>query len=155
MKITILALVLLCTAPMYAQVGSGPSAPSSIAQADKFGNLTWTASTSTGVTYNVYRGIVAGGQKNRINPTPIAALAYRDASNSTPPPVFGVTNFYAVTAQRTSDQVESVPSAEISATAQQGSPAPPTNVNVVLAVLEAIGKAVFAVVKWVGASFLA
>lgn len=144
-----LLLLIGFTIPVHAQLGSGPAAPSSVAAPDKFGNLTWTASASSGVTYNVYRGTVAGGAKGRINPAPIAALNYRDASNSTPPPAFGVSNFYTITAQRTSDGVESVPSNEVSATAQQGSPAPPTNVNIVLAVLEAIGRGVEVAVKFV------
>ncbi len=43
--------------------------------------LSWTASTSTGVAgYNVYRATAAGGPYAKVNGTPIAATAYDDTS---------------------------------------------------------------------------
>lgn len=118
-------------------MGSGPQPPSVTVVADKYANIGWTNNCipATSCTFNVYRGIVAGGAKGRINPAAIVPSAYRDATSSTPPPAFGVTNFYVVTAVLTSSGVESVPSNEVSATAAQGNggvPAP-SNVNAVLA----------------------
>lgn len=142
------------TLPANAQVGAGPAPPSATAIPDQFANFTWQNNCVpvTSCTMNVYRGIVTGGVKGRINPNPITTNSYRDASTSTPPPSFGVLNFYNVTAVRVSDGVESVPSAEVSATAKQGngSVPPPSNVNAVLAFLIEVGKAVLAGLKQVG-----
>jgi len=132
----LLAAITLYVSPALAQLGSGPTPPAN-AQLDKFPTLNWTASTSSGVTYNVYRGIIAGGNKGRINVAPVTVTTYRDTAAA-----FGTLNFYTVTAQRTSDSVESVQSNEVSAIASQGSPTPPTGVNVVVAVLIKIGKGV-------------
>lgn len=134
----LLGLIVLSSvvSPVFAQLGSG-SAPPTSAQADKFPTLTWTASTSSGVTYNVYRGIAAGGAKGKLNVAPVTVTTYRDTTAT-----FGVQDFYTVTALRTSDSVESVQSNEVSATAIQGSPAPPTSVNAVVAVLIKIGKGI-------------
>jgi hypothetical protein len=67
----------------------------------------------------------------------VTVTTYRDTTAT-----FGVQDFYTVTALRTSDSVESVQSNEVSATAIQGSPAPPTSVNAVVAVLIKIGKGI-------------
>jgi hypothetical protein len=40
--------------------------------------LTWNASTSTVVGYNIYRGTSSGGPYVKLNATPIAALIYSD-----------------------------------------------------------------------------
>lgn len=150
---TLCLCICIMAVPASAQVGSGP-APPSAPTPDKYGNLSWNASTTSNVTYNVYRGIVAGGTKGRVNPAPVTVLTYRDATASTPPPTFGQLNFYCITAQNTSG-VESVCSNEASATAVQGSPAAPTNLNIVLAFLEKIGSGIFAALKFLGSSFLA
>ena len=141
------ASILLCTFSLHAQVGTGP-APTLNAVRDKFPSLSWTASTSTVSGYNVYRGIVAGGTKGRVNTALVTTLTYRDATAA-----FGTQNFYVVEAVNSSG-VESVPSNEVSATAVQGSPAPPTGLNAVLAFLEDVGKAIFAALKFVGSGFL-
>lgn len=134
------ASVLLISSSAFAQVGSGP-APPATASPDKFPNITWTQSAScvpaSTCSNNVYRGIVAGGLKGRINAAPVTTQPYRDTTAS-----FEVQNFYTVTAVRTSNGVESAQSTEVSATAVQGSPASPTGVNIVVAVLIKIGKGV-------------
>lgn len=132
-----------------AQVGTGGAPPPNVAQPDKFPNLWWSASTSTGVTYDVYRGVNPGGPYGKINGAPISSAAtqqnpYRDTSAS-----FGLKNYYAIVAVRTSDGQSSVYSNEVNATAVQGSPAPPTQVNAVVALLEKVGKAIFAVISWI------
>lgn len=58
-------------------------------------SLTWTASTSPGVTgYNVYRGTVSGGPySDQLTSTPIAATSYTDTTV-----VAGQTYYYVTTA---------------------------------------------------------
>ena len=55
--------------------GAGVTAPQHQVQ------LSWGASTSTGVTgYNVYRGSVSGGPYNKINPALVVGTTYSDSS---------------------------------------------------------------------------
>jgi fibronectin type 3 domain-containing protein len=57
-------------------------------------DLTWTASTSTGVVgYNVYRGITTGGPYSILDSAPVAADAYTDSTVQS-----GLTYFYVVRA---------------------------------------------------------
>jgi hypothetical protein len=73
-------------------------------------SLTWTASTSTVVGYNVYRGSVSGGPYTLITSAPVAGTAYTDLTVQA-----GQTYFYVVTAVDASGN-ESVFSNEVSAT---------------------------------------
>jgi hypothetical protein len=85
--------------------------------------LTWTASTTTGVNYNIYRSLTAGGPYTKINATPITGLQYVDTTG-----VGGTKYFYVETAVCTAAcpagiSGESAFSGEASATFL-GSPAP-------------------------------
>jgi titin len=55
--------------------------------------LTWAASTTPGVTYNIYRRNESTGKYERLNTTPITGLAFTD-----PHPANGVTYTYFATA---------------------------------------------------------
>ena len=55
--------------------------------------LTWNASTTTGVNYNVYRGTVTGGPYTKITGSPVTALTYADTNGTG-----GTKYFYVVTA---------------------------------------------------------
>ncbi len=56
-------------------------------------NLSWGASTSTVIGYNVYRGTVSGGPYGKLNSTPQAATTYSDSTVQS-----GTTYYYVVTA---------------------------------------------------------
>ena len=56
-------------------------------------NLTWIASTTPGVTYNIYRRNESTGKYEQLNTTPITELTFTD-----PHPVNGVTYTYFATA---------------------------------------------------------
>ncbi len=70
--------------------------------------LSWVASTSTVVGYNVYRGSISGGPYTMLNSTPGAALTYTDMAVTA-----GQTYFYVVTAVD-ANRNESVVSNEVS-----------------------------------------
>ena len=70
-------------------------------------SLSWVASTSTVVGYNIYRGSVSGGPYALLNSTADSALSYADSSV-----VSGQTYFYVVTAVD-STGTESVVSNEV------------------------------------------
>jgi len=72
--------------------------------------LSWDASTSPVVGYNVYRGTQSGGPYQRLNPSPQPGTSYTDASVQS-----GVTYFYVATAVAP-DLVESPHSNQTSAT---------------------------------------
>lgn len=55
--------------------------------------LSWTASTSTGVTYNMYISVVSGGPYTKINSGPISGLTYQDLKA-----ISGNTYYYVATA---------------------------------------------------------
>jgi fibronectin type 3 domain-containing protein len=42
--------------------------------------LTWTASTTAGVNYNIYRGTASGGPYTKLNTTSISGLTYVDTT---------------------------------------------------------------------------
>ena len=71
--------------------------------------LTWTASTSTVVGYDVYRGTVSGGPYTLLNSSRVAATQYVDSTVSA-----GQTYYYVVTAVA-SGAVQSAYSNEVSA----------------------------------------
>jgi hypothetical protein len=82
-----------------------------VAQSGHSVNLTWDASSSSGVTgYFVYRGSVTGGPYTKQNSTQDAATAFTDTSVTS-----GQTYFYVVTAIDSSN-VESAFSNQVSAT---------------------------------------
>jgi hypothetical protein len=72
--------------------------------------LTWTASTSAVVGYNVYRSTTSGGPYTLITGSPVGGITFTDTSVQA-----GVTYFYVVTAVD-GNGVESVNSNEASAT---------------------------------------
>lgn len=86
-------------------------------------NLSWTASTSAGVGYNVYRGTVSGGPYTLLNAAPLgtATLTYADATVTE-----GNKYFYVVRAVL--NGLESVNSNEATVSIP---PAPPTALKVV------------------------
>ena len=71
--------------------------------------LTWVASTSAVVGYNVYRGTVSGGPYAKLNSSLIALSTYTDSTVGS-----GQTYFYVVTAVD-ANSVESTDSSEVSA----------------------------------------
>src|SRR5215472_3435288 len=86
--------------------------------------LSWLASTSPNVTYNVYRGTVSGGPYSQINTAPVNALTFLDSGVSN-----GTTYFYVV---RSYDgTVESANSNQVSAVIPPA-PAPPTSVTAIV-----------------------
>ncbi len=72
--------------------------------------LTWTASTSTVVGYNVYRSSTSGGPYTLLTSSPVAGTTYTDSTVQA-----GQTYYYVVTSVNSSN-VESVYSNEASAT---------------------------------------
>jgi hypothetical protein len=63
-------------------------------------SLTWTASTSTGVTgYNVYRGTVSGGPYSKLNASLVSRTSYTDSTVSA-----GQTYYYVTTAVTSTTQ---------------------------------------------------
>ena len=72
--------------------------------------LSWTASTSAVIGYNVYRGTVSGGPFTRLTASVDAAITYSDNSVQA-----GQTYYYVVTAVD-SHSIESVYSNQVSAT---------------------------------------
>jgi Abnormal spindle-like microcephaly-assoc'd, ASPM-SPD-2-Hydin len=73
-------------------------------------SLSWVASTSTVVGYNIYRGSVSGGPYTVLNSAPNAGLTYTDTTVTA-----GQTYYYVVTAVNSSG-MESVQSNEASVT---------------------------------------
>jgi hypothetical protein len=71
--------------------------------------LTWSASTSTVVGYNVYRSTVSGNSYTKINPLLVALFTYTDTTVQS-----GITYYYVTTAVD-STGIESVYSNEVSA----------------------------------------
>jgi fibronectin type 3 domain-containing protein len=72
-------------------------------------DLSWIASTTPGVSYNVYRGSQTGGPYTKLNGTPIVGTAYTDTTV-----LSGLKYFYVVTAVDSSN-IESVYSNEVPA----------------------------------------
>ena len=73
--------------------------------------LNWTASTSTAIGYNLYRGTISGGPYTKINSSIDATTTFTDAGIVQA----GKTYYWVVTAVNSSN-VESVLSGEVSAT---------------------------------------
>jgi len=55
--------------------------------------LSWTASSTPNVNYNVYRGTQSGGPYTLMNPTPVSTTSYNDTGVQ-----LGVTYYYVVKA---------------------------------------------------------
>jgi fibronectin type 3 domain-containing protein len=72
--------------------------------------LSWQASTTSNVTYNVYFGTISGGPYTRVNSSPITGLTYQDLGA-----IAGNTYYYVATAVDSSGN-ESVYSNEIKVT---------------------------------------
>lgn len=88
--------------PVIALSGAGVSAPVAHSVA-----LTWNASTSTVVGYNVYRGTTSGGPYTKLNSSPVGALTFTDTT------VQNGTTYYYVTTAVDSSGYESVYSNEV------------------------------------------
>jgi hypothetical protein len=95
------------------------------AQAVHSVTLSWTASTSVGVTYNVYRSVTSGVYVNPLNSTAVNSLTYIDTAGL----VEGQKYFYVV---RSKSTVESANSNEVFAVIPVTAPNPPTGVQVVV-----------------------
>lgn len=81
------------------------------ASSQPYVTLSWVASTSSVVGYNVYRGTVSGGPySSKLTSSPVATLTFTDSSV-----VAGQTYYYVVTAVNSSG-VESADSSPASAT---------------------------------------
>jgi ASPM-SPD-2-Hydin domain-containing protein/centrosomal CEP192-like protein/Ig-like domain-containing protein/immunoglobulin I-set domain protein/BACON domain-containing protein len=72
--------------------------------------LSWTASTSSVMGYNTYSSKTSGGPYTKLTSTPVAAMAYTDATVQS-----GLTYYYVVTSVDSSN-MESAYSTEVSAT---------------------------------------
>jgi fibronectin type 3 domain-containing protein len=112
-KLVLLSLVLALSVMTFGQTSSHGLA------------LSWTLSTSTGVTgQNVYRSTVSGGPYSKLTTTPLAptVTSYLD------PVVDGKTYYYVVTAVQ--NGIESVYSNQSTATALGPAPNPQTGLAV-------------------------
>jgi fibronectin type 3 domain-containing protein len=87
-------------------------------------SLSWTASTSTVVGYNVYRGTTTGGPYTKISAAPVAGTVFTDSSV-----IAGTTYFYVATAVDSSGN-ESVNSNEATVTVPKN-PNPPSGLKAV------------------------
>lgn len=93
-------------------------APVRLARAQAPGHsvdLTWNASTSTVIGYDVYRGLVSGGPYTLLSVSPVMGLAFTDTNSLSA----GFTYFYVVTAVDASGN-QSVNSNEASAVIPSG-----------------------------------
>lgn len=107
-----------CTANIGGALGCSDSArlvviKAALGQGCHFINLTWTASTSTGVTgYNIYRGTAPGAESSTPLNTggPVTGTTFADTTT-----VSGTTYYYVI--KSTNGFTESGPSTEISASA--------------------------------------
>ena len=106
-------IVLIGSALVLALLASGCSGNGSNSTAGPVqhsATLSWTASTTPGVTaYNVYRGTASGGPYTMVNTTPQASTTYVDLTVQA-----GQTYYYVVTAVNGSG--ESVYSNQVTAT---------------------------------------
>lgn len=108
MRAVVLALAMaLAGYPAGALAQTKTSKPFSI-QVGHVVSLSWTASTTPEVTYNMYVSAVPGGPYIRVNTSPIAGLTYRDLNATA-----GNTYYYVATAVDSSGN-ESVNSNEVS-----------------------------------------
>jgi HYDIN/CFA65/VesB-like, Ig-like domain/Abnormal spindle-like microcephaly-assoc'd, ASPM-SPD-2-Hydin len=89
--------------PVMALQGHGLASTHSVA-------LSWTASKSAVVGYNIYRGTQSGGPYSKINPSLETATSYSDTAV-----VAGDTYYYVTTAMG-SDEVESTYSSQVGVT---------------------------------------
>jgi len=119
----------------FAFVTSGDVTPKLVINAQVSGGhsavLTWTASTTSGVTYNVYGGAGAGKESTTaINTSPITSLTFTDSTSAFLTP--GTTVCYTVKsflASNTAGTQLSVASNEACGTIPTTAPAPPTNLT--------------------------
>lgn len=105
-----LSALLLCV--LWARVTAGSSAVPKSQQGSKGHSVTvlWKASKSPVKGYNVYRATKSGGPYSRINPDLVQGLSYQDRD------VKSGATYYYVTRSVDADGLESVNSAEITAT---------------------------------------
>lgn len=108
--------------------------PSAKAQQNHTVLLNWAASTTAGVTYNVYRETFSGACTPtsvgtgpgclKLNVTPLTVLTFTD---TTVPQ--GATSFYVIRAFSSTTGLESANSNEVSALVPLPPPAPPTGLT--------------------------
>ena len=85
-------MLLLCLAGCTVSTHQGPQLPSGSLAVQHTVTLTWIASGSSVVGYNVYRGTVSDGPYTKINTVLAATTNYVDNTVQS-----GTTYFYAVT----------------------------------------------------------
>lgn len=105
MKRLLLLILMLCLSALTPTVsraqkasGAGKAAGAgsimSPGSSSHYVTLTWTASTTPGVTgYNIYRSLTTGGTYTKLTPTAVSGTTYTD-SNVTA----GITYYYVATA---------------------------------------------------------
>lgn len=100
-----------------------------VAQTGRTVSLSWTASTTTGVTYNIYRGPGSCSPTppngTKINAAPISTLTYDDTTM----PAVGVYCYYATAV---ANSLESPPSNRVEATIL---PKPPSGMTGTIAMI--------------------
>lgn len=90
------AVWLLAAAAGLSACGGAASAPNSAPVAKVTAHsvtLNWSASSTAGVSYNVYRSSASGGPYTRLNAAPVAQTAYTDSTVQS-----GSTYYYVTTA---------------------------------------------------------
>ncbi len=85
--------------------------------------LTWTASTTSGVTYNVYRSLTAGSCKTTTVATGLTATTFTDAAV-----INGTTYFYSIDAQNSGGK-SACTSPDVQVQIPIDPPAPPSGLN--------------------------
>jgi hypothetical protein len=83
----------VCSAAVVQQVKDSALGGSCVTSNSHTVTLNWTASTTPGVSYNVYRSTTSGGPYAKLTTTPLAALTYVDSGV-----VAGQTYYYVTTA---------------------------------------------------------
>ena len=125
MKNLILAVLLVCTIPAYAQKAAKPNLKLTATSA----TLNWSQSASAGVTgNNIYRSLVTGGPYTKIYSSPTPITTYMD-SGLTPLTKY----FYVVTAVCSQCAPAESPYSNEGFGTTQGLPQPSAPTNLVIA----------------------
>lgn len=125
----IIFAVLLLAIPAFAHVGILAQTGGACGASAHCTVLAWTASTTTGATYNVFRGTTSGGESTiPLNAAPLTVLTYTDPVTLTSSTQ---TIFYCVEAVETTSGVtasSACSAAEVSVTFP-GTPSSPSGVT--------------------------
>lgn len=148
--LTFAVIVLFSTLTFEARAQVGPNgAPPPAGGTVHSGTMTWIdPAPVSGVTYagvNVYRGVFSGGPYGKLNTTPITIGTQRFVDITATP---GTPEFAVLTSQ-TSAGAESAWSTEATYTLPKNG-APPTGLNVVVAAIIKVGRAIYAGLRWLG-----